>query len=222
MNVERARISAPAVPFDHTLMCALSVIGDMEMKIGQSPGEFSCAGLACLHTGTGAVAQMKCFSHFKRTIKMKIYRSMIGLAIAGLMPFVANSQMLPGPHPGYLHSLTDLRAARWFLYHQPGDSAVAGEEDVAITEIDAAINEIKRASIDDHKDLNDHPHVDIKEHGSRLLKAIETLHKAHGDIDQEEDNPDVRELRHRALEHIDKAIHAADEAHTKWVQEIHK
>src|SRR5208282_6596517 len=106
---------------------------------------------------------------------------------------------------GYLHSLSDLRAARWFLYHQPGDSSVAADEDVAITHIDAAIGELKRASIDDGKDLNDHPAVDVKEHGSRLLKSIETLKKAHGDIDHEEDNPDVRELRRHAIEHIDKA-----------------
>jgi hypothetical protein len=113
--------------------------------------------------------------------------------------------------------LSDLRAARWFLYHQPGDPGVTGDEDVAISEIDAAIGEIKRASIDDAKDLNDHPAVDVKEHGSRLLKSIETLKKAHADIDKEEDNPDVRELRHRALEHIDRAIHAAESAHAKWL-----
>jgi hypothetical protein len=134
----------------------------------------------------------------------------------------ATAQMLPGKHPGYLHSLTDLRASRWFLYHQPGDSIVSADEDVAITEIDAAIGEIKKASIDDAKNLNDHPAVDIKEHGSRLLKSIETLKKAHADIDQEEDNPDVRELRHHALEHIDKAIRAAEGAHAKWLASMKK
>jgi hypothetical protein len=149
----------------------------------------------------------------------KVSGFLVPLAFLGLMPLAAMSQTLPGKHPGYLHALSDLRAARWFLYHQPGDSAVAGDEDVAITEIDAAIGEIKRASIDDHKDLNDHPAVDIKEHGSRLLKSIETLKKAHGDIDHEEDNPDVRELRHRAIEHIDRAIHAAEGAHAKWLKE---
>jgi hypothetical protein len=95
--------------------------------------------------------------------------------------------------------------------------AGSADADVAITEIDAAIREIKRASIDDSKDLNDHPAVDVKEHGSRLLKSIETLKKAHADIDKEEDNPDVRELHHRALEHIDRAIHAAEDAHANWL-----
>ncbi len=140
----------------------------------------------------------------------------------GLSPLTAGAQPLPGKHPGYLHALTDLRTARWFLYHQPGDSVVSGDEDVAITEIDAAIGEIKRAGIDDGKDLNDHPKVDVKEHGSRLLKSIETLNKAKADISGEEDNPEVRELRHRALEHIDRAIRAADKAHTRWVEDMNR
>jgi hypothetical protein len=152
----------------------------------------------------------------------RISKTLIPLAMLGLMPLASMAQQLPGKHPGYLHALSDLRAARWFLYHQPGDSAVAGEEDVGITEIDAAIGEIKRASIDDGKDLKDHPAVDVKEHGSRLLKSIETLRKAHADIDHEEDNPEVRELRHRALEHIDRAIQAADKAHAKWLQQMGK
>jgi hypothetical protein len=152
----------------------------------------------------------------------KFSKYLAPVAIMALMPLAAMSQVLPGKHPGYLHSLSDLRAARWFLSHQPGDSAVAGEEDVAITEIDAAIREIKKASFDDGKDLNDHPAVDVKEHGSRLLKSIEALKKAHGDIDHEEDNPDVRELRRHAIEHIDKAIHAAESAHMKWLQQIGK
>src|SRR5271170_4247522 len=152
----------------------------------------------------------------------KLAKCLIPLAFLGLAAGAANAQMLPGKHPGYLHSLSDLRAARWFLYHQPGDSIVASDEDLAITEIDAAIGEIKRASLDDGKNLNDHPAVDVKEHGSRLLKSIETLRKAHADIDHEEDNPDGRELRHRALEHIDRAIRAAESAHTKWLQEVKK
>jgi len=130
--------------------------------------------------------------------------------------------MLPGKHPGYLHALTDLRTARWFLNHQAGDSKVYAGEDVAITEIDAAIAEIKKSSIDDGKDLNDHPSVDVKEHGSRLLRAMETIQRAHDDISGEEDNPEVRDLRHRALEHIQKAHDAANRAHAEWLKDMGK
>ena len=146
-------------------------------------------------------------------------RIFAALVLVGLAQSMAGAQALPGKHPGYLHALTDLRTARWLLNRQPGDAKVYGGEDVAITEIDAAIAELKQASIDDGKNLNDHPAVDAKEHGSRLLRAMETLHKAKDDIEHEEDNPEVRELRHRAQEHIRKAIDATTQAHAEWLRE---
>lgn len=151
---------------------------------------------------------------------MKLAKVLVPVAVMALMPLITSAQVLPGKHPGYLHSLSDLRAARWFLNHRPGDARVAADEDVAIGEIDHAIGEIKKASIDDGKDLNDHPAVDVGEHGSRLLKSVESLRRAHEDIDHEEDNPEARELRHRALQHIDAAIRAAEHAHNAWLHEV--
>lgn len=133
----------------------------------------------------------------------------------------AQAQMLPGQHPGYIHALADLRNARWLLYHQPGDAKVYQGEDVAIQEVDAAIAAIKRASIDDGKDVNAHDQLDVHEHGSRLLRAIEVLKRAHVDISGEEDNPSVRDLRTEAFHHIDKATKAAAEAHDEWVRDQH-
>lgn len=141
------------------------------------------------------------------------------MLLAGLGA-TASAQQLPGAHPYYLHALSDLRAARWFLYHQAGDGRVYADEDVGIREIDAAIAEMKRAAIDDGKDLNDHPNVDVGEHGSRLLKAIETLNKAHADAGHEEDNPQVKGLRRRILGHIDEARHAAERAHAAWLRDV--
>jgi hypothetical protein len=150
----------------------------------------------------------------------KVAKLILAFAFAsGLTSVVANAQVLPGKHPGYLHSLTDLRTARWYLFHQPGDAKVYEGEDAAIREVEAAIGDIKKAAADDGKDLNDHPNVDVHEHGSRLLKAIESLKKARADIEGEEDNPDVRDLRHRAFEHIDKAIKGAEHAHDAWLKE---
>ena len=95
--------------------------------------------------------------------------------LLALVSLAANAD-LPGKHPYYLHALSDLRAARWMLEHRPGDAAVSGQEDVAITEIDAAIGEIKHAAIDDGKDLHDHPVVDVpKDRPGRLHKALELL-----------------------------------------------
>lgn len=129
-----------------------------------------------------------------------------------LLPLFANAD-LPGKHPFYLHALTDLRAARWMLEHRPGDAAVSANEDVAITEIDAAIREIKRAAIDDGKNVNDHPNVDVPgDRPGHLHKALELLRKVHSDVAREEDDPATRGLRDRAVGHIDGAIHATERA----------
>jgi hypothetical protein len=132
--------------------------------------------------------------------------------LALTLSFAANAD-LPGKHPAYLHALTDLRAARWMLEHRPGDVGVSAHEDVAITEIDAAIGEIKHAAIDDGKNIHDHPQTDVPNNRpGRLHKALELLHKVHSDVAREEDDPMTRGLRDRAVGHIDAAIHATDGA----------
>jgi hypothetical protein len=143
-------------------------------------------------------------------------KSRTRLLLSGLLlvaaPFAANAD-LPGKHPFYLHALSDLRAARWMLEHRPGDPAVSAQEDVAVTEIDKAIGEIKKASIDDGKDIHDHPRVDVpKDHPGRLHKAAELLRKVHSDVAREEDDPMTRGLRNRAVMHIDEALHATERA----------
>jgi len=131
--------------------------------------------------------------------------------LAVVVPLVACAE-LPGKHPYYLHALSDLRTARWMLEHRPGDAAVSGQEDVAITEIDAAINEIKHASIDDGKNIHDHPAADVADRPGRLHKALELLRKTKDDVAREEDDPAVRGLRNRAVGHIEGAIHATEHA----------
>jgi hypothetical protein len=144
-------------------------------------------------------------------MKLKSRLLLSGLLLA-VLPFAANADM-PGKHPAYLHALSDLRAARWMLSHRPGDPAVSAQEDVAITEIDKAIGEIKKASIDDGKNLEDHPPVQgINDRPGRLHKALELLHKVHGDVAREEDDPFTKGLRDRAIMHIDEAAHATEHA----------
>ncbi|HTC16128.1 MAG TPA: hypothetical protein VK695_10050 [Steroidobacteraceae bacterium] len=128
------------------------------------------------------------------------------------LPFAASAD-LPGKHPYYLHALTDLRAARWMLEHRPGDAAVSANEDVGITEIDKAIGEIKRAAIDDGKDIHDHPAADLPaDRPGRLHKALDLLRKVHADLNREEDDPMTRGLKDRALRHVDEALHATERA----------
>jgi hypothetical protein len=119
----------------------------------------------------------------------------------------------PSKHPFYLHGLTDMRTARWMLEHRPGDAAVSAHEDEAISEIDRAIEEIKRAAIDDGKNIHDHPNVDVpNDYRGRLHRAAELLRRAREDTAREEDDPAARGLRDRAIGHIDAALHATERA----------
>jgi hypothetical protein len=117
----------------------------------------------------------------------------------------------PGRHPAYLHALTDLRHARAHLGGLTPSDRIDNEEQHAIEEIDKAIGEIKHASIDDGKNLNDHPPVDAHmDREGRFHRALELLDKAHNDIAREEDDPSVRGLRDRAIHHIDEAHRIVD------------
>src|SRR6201999_288332 len=108
-----------------------------------------------------------------RAVTGDLYMKFRRIAIASILsalPLVSLAD-LPGKHPYYLHALTDLRTARWMLEHRPGDAAVSSREDLAISEVDAAIGEIKKAAIDDGKDLHDPPAIDgPKDRPGRLHK----------------------------------------------------
>src|SRR5271168_3704778 len=97
------------------------------------------------------------------------------LAIFTLLVFVPlHSAAKPAPeHPAYLHALSDLRDARAHLERPDGGELRQQEKD-AFHEIDDAINEIKKASIDDGKDLNDHVPVDAHlDWQGRLHKSLD-------------------------------------------------
>ena len=79
--------------------------------------------------------------------------------------------------------------------------------------IAAAIGEIKRAAIDDGKDIHDHPAADLPaDRPGRLHKALDLLRKVHADLNREEDDPMTRGLKDRALRHVDEALHATERA----------
>lgn len=139
------------------------------------------------------------------------------LAAAGLMaaaaPLTVQAQVVPGPHPAYLHALSDLRAARHYLNDGWSWGAVRHDDDAAIREIDAAIREIKHAAIDDGKgDADPFPIDRGVGPRDRFGKANELLMAAHHDLDRAEDVPQSRGLRDRALGHIDAAHNIVDNA----------
>src|ERR1700691_5580786 len=136
---------------------------------------------------------------------------MLPLIVAGIAT-LAGCVAAPPPqhHPAYLHSLSDLRAARWLIEHHPGDWAQTADEAEAVHQIDAAINDIKKAAFNEGKNPNDRPPVDENpDHRGRIHEALQFLNKARSDISREEDNAFANGLRDRAIGHIDGAIRAS-------------
>ena len=154
-------------------------------------------------------------------IEIKIFTLCIALlGMLAISPRAASAQQVPGPHPAYLHALSDLRLARAYL-DQIAWPPVQRDEVHAIREIDAAINEIKMASIDDGKNLQDHPPIDVNMRpDGRFRKALELLDKAHNDTARAEDVPASRGMRDRAVMHIDQAHGTVDDAirRVRWEQ----
>jgi len=132
------------------------------------------------------------------------------LLTAAMACACATAQAQRPEHPAYIHALEDLRYARGLL-DRLDDPKLEADERHAIHEIDAAINEIKLASVDDGKDLADHPPIDAHlKNTDRFHKALELLQKAHNDCSHEEDNPHTQGLQARVIHHIDEGMHAIE------------
>ncbi len=138
---------------------------------------------------------------------MKSYAKLfLAAAFAVLLMTTFAAADTPGSHPAYLHALTDLRHARAHLQGATPNARIDADEQRAIDEIDAAIREVKEASIDDGKNLNDHPPVDAgMDRPGRLRRALELLDQAHNDIDMHESDGYAKGVKKRALHHIDEA-----------------
>ena len=99
-----------------------------------------------------------------------------------------------------------LRAAQW-LSRGSADPDVARRLHEADQEIELAIHEIDRASVVDHKDMQDHPRIDARlDRNGRFRRMMELLQKSRVDIGREEDNPNSVGWRDLAYRHIDKAM----------------
>jgi hypothetical protein len=146
----------------------------------------------------------------KATLRLAI---LTAAAIVAGGSTTTQAQQVPGPHPAYLHALSDLRAARHYLNDGWAWAPVRRDDNAAIREIDAAINEIKQAAIDDGKGLNDPFPIDTSlSPRDRFRKANELLWSAHNDLSHAEDVPQSRGLRDRAVMHVDKAHQIVDAA----------
>jgi hypothetical protein len=145
-------------------------------------------------------------------MKTLVKVSLIAVALACLLPMASQEALAQGKHPHYLHALSDLRDARAHL-ERPNGGALQHQESDAIHQIDEAIGEIKRASIDDGKDIADHAPVDAHmPWKGRLHKSRELIDRAIADCSKEEDDPYTRGLQARILDHLHRAHHHVDEA----------
>jgi len=144
-----------------------------------------------------------------------MHKNYLRLVAAAAFALVATSTSwadTPGRHPAYLHALSDLRDARAHLQHLASEQVI-DQEIRAIDEIDKAIGEIKRAAIEDGKNIDDHVHIDAHlSRSGRFHKALELLDKAKRDASGEEDQPDTQGLQLRVIMHIDEAHHAVEHA----------
>jgi hypothetical protein len=112
----------------------------------------------------------------------------------------------PGRHPHYLRARTDLRTVQFLLRVEAEPNVMRHVHDVD-REIDMAVAEIDRASVIDHKDIQDHPRIDRSlDRRGRFNKAMALLKSARADIAREEDNPRAAGWRDTAYRHIDAAM----------------
>jgi hypothetical protein len=129
------------------------------------------------------------------------------LALLLLSPATsAHAQM-----PAYLHAISDLRTAREYL-QQDTRPRFDGIRRHAIDEISRAIDDMKKAAIDDGKNPN-HTPPPQSEGDPRVpvRSALKLLNEAYGDVARGQDEPRNAGLQRRSLEHIDKARRSLDE-----------
>ncbi len=135
----------------------------------------------------------------------------LGLGLGLCLALATAAQVPPaGHHPAYLHALTDLRDARWFLENAP-EGMASDRERHAMAEIDRAIEIVERAAYYDGKNVYEHPRADAyPDARSRLRRVSELLRKAREDVAEPEENERVRQMQFHAVERIDEAIRLAE------------
>jgi hypothetical protein len=134
-----------------------------------------------------------------------IYRTaMVALAWCALLPLAARADF-PDAHPAYLRALGDLRAAYWLIQPQPGDLAGV-HDDMALRQISGAIEDLRKASIDDGRTLDQRPaDLTLPDRSERLQRACDLLKRVRADVSRREDDPFARGLQHRSLSHVYEA-----------------
>jgi len=130
-----------------------------------------------------------------------MHRLVLAASAMALFVMLCSAPTASAKWDSYHSALGHLRAARALIEH-PDSGVLHDQERGALTEIDAALAEVK-AVADDGKSLDDHPGADLHARWiQRLNKAVEQLNKAHDDVTKESDDSGARE---RAVQHIGQA-----------------
>jgi hypothetical protein len=135
-------------------------------------------------------------------------RSIAAILSVSLGIFLAQPAQadVPGPHPGYVHALNDLRYAHALL-RGPAEWNVTEHERAAEGYIDRAFRDIRQAGFDDGKAIGEWMPVDANlSHRDRLARALVALERAHTDINGFESDSYARGPRAAANGDLDAAI----------------
>lgn len=117
-------------------------------------------------------------------------------------------------HPAFLHALSDLRAARAYIKKKETEKisdALRKANDAALASVEKTLAEIKQASIDDGKNIDDLPKKDAKLSSGPDHRARELCWSARKDIEKRETDPKVADLRKQVLADLDQAVKHLDE-----------
>jgi len=132
------------------------------------------------------------------------------MALPAILLF-ASASTAHAEKPAYLHAISDLRTAREYL-QQDTRPRYAEVRNNVIVEIGKAIDDMKRAAVDDGKNPN-HTPPPQSEGDPRIpvRSAIKLLEEARHDVEHGRDVPENEGLQVRSLQHIDNARHALEE-----------
>jgi len=113
-------------------------------------------------------------------------------------------------HPAYLRALGELLGARAELSAGPGVSSQSSDEQVAMIEIDRAMQDVKDASEDDMDGmLPDPAPAALGDLRTRLSRAMERLLQAQDSIEQRQQGSYMKGLKaNSAQQHIELAKQA--------------
>jgi len=148
-----------------------------------------------------------------KTLNYFNIKKLSALILVGLS-FIFATQVKAQNHPAYLHAISNLKAAKWFIEHRGnGNFTQTTDERMALREINTAIIEIKAAAWADGKNVYDKVPVDGSgTQSGRLHSALDYLLKARRDIAQAENNSSVSDLQNRSYGHIDNATRLVNNA----------